>query len=82
MKRQQQNMYSLPQVAEMTGEDYGTVWARANSKYAKQRWGVEKILLPDGSYRKFVPPSCIHLWLNEDNMVGRPTNEEIGRYEE
>lgn len=74
-------MYNLPEIAKITGVDYGTVWARACSKYAKKRWGVVEIELPDGSVKKFVPKDKIHLWVERNNVIGRPTNEELEEFE-
>lgn len=72
--------YSLKKIAKEFDIDYGTVWARANSKYAKERWGIEFDELPDGTKKPFVPREKVYLWVeNKKNDFRRPSKEFLER---
>lgn len=73
-------MYSIPELADKLDIKYKTAWARAYSKYAKERWGVEMIELPDGTKKPYVPKDKIHLWLKDDYLT-KPSKEELEQYE-
>jgi len=73
-------MYSISKVAKKFGMDYTTAWARAHSKYAKERWGVIFRELPDGTKKPYVPEYKLYLW-QKDKYVTKPSKEELEQYE-
>lgn len=66
--------YTVSKMMKITGLSKDSVMARFRSVYAKQRWGVEVITLPDGGIRRVVPESALGKWkLEKGFYVGRPT---------
>ena len=73
-------MYSIDKIAKKLNIKYITAWARFHSKYAKQRWGVVCLELPDGSKKLYVPEGSLYLW-QKDKYVTRPSKEELEQYQ-
>jgi hypothetical protein len=66
----------VTKVAEITGLPKDTVKDRFTSKYAKERWGVELVVMPDGSFKRFVMGTNIELWKVPVGLYkGRPTKK-------
>jgi hypothetical protein len=68
--------YTVSEISKMFDKHYQTVNFRFNSPYADKRWGVIKETRPDGSIKKYVPEEKIHLWVDEENYVGKPVFED------
>jgi len=43
-------------------DSINTVATRFRSKYAKERWGVQEIMLPDGTVNRFADRDKLNLW--------------------
>lgn len=64
--------YTISDLMKMFNKSYQTTSGRFRSPYAKERWGVEEIRMPDGSKRRFVPKGKVFLWEEDPAYVGRP----------
>ncbi len=63
--------YGASQLSIMFKLPIRTVYSRLYSKYARDRWGVNLYILPDGkNYR--VPKQNLHLWKENPSYIGRP----------
>jgi len=51
---------------------------RFRSKYAKERWGVKEIQMPDGTIKKYVSEDKLYLWENNPDYRGRPYGDQKG----
>ena len=68
--------YMATEIAKKLKINYQTANKRMKSPYAKERWGVKEIELPDGSVKRVVPEEKLHLWRNPVNYRGRPIFKE------
>lgn len=64
--------YTAVDISRKLGINYQTVNKRLNSPHAAKRWGVQFKSMPDGSIKRYVPESKLHLWRADTKYVGRP----------
>lgn len=72
-------MYNMSTVAKKVGIEYEIAWQRSRSKYAKERWGIVFILLPDGTKKPYVPEDKLYLW-QKGKYLTRPSRAELEEY--
>jgi len=66
----------VKKVADIMRLSKDTVKDRFKSKYAKERWGVEMVKMPDGSFKRFVMGENLKLWKVPVGLYkGRPTKK-------
>lgn len=70
-------MYGTGDIIKMFDIKPITVYKRFASKYAKERWGVEEITLPDGRVKRFVPKDKVYLWAEEPEYRGNPETRGV-----
>lgn len=51
---------------------------RFKSKYAKTRWGVEEVRMPDGTVKRYIPKTKLFLWEDNPDYRGRPLQNQKG----
>jgi hypothetical protein len=64
-------LYRPSEIARLFSLEPILVYTRFKSKYAHNRWGVEMVEMPDGTYKRFVPEDKLVLWKNNPNYKGR-----------
>ena len=64
--------YNTTDLTKMFDKKYITVIKRFDSKYARERWGVECEKNRDGSIDRFVREENLYLWEEDKSHVGRP----------
>lgn len=55
---------------------------RFKSKYAKTRWGVEEVSMPDGSVKRHIHKNKLYLWEGNPDYTGRPIKVTKGVWHE
>jgi len=66
-------MYTAREISEKLNMPYIKVYKRFISKYANERWGVEKVELRDGRFKMLLPSSKLKIWKDNNYYLGRPT---------
>lgn len=66
--------YSARDLANKYGMSYARAYMRFDSPFAKERWGVELLELPNGDKKLYVPENKLKLW-ERTKKWARPEGE-------
>jgi len=70
--------YTASELAKKYNISYDRALARFHSPFAKERWGISILQMPDGKKKIYIPESSLHLW-ERTKKWARPTGRRWGQ---